>query len=430
MKTVLIVVAVLLIAGLFALGWRSETPLPLAVDAAPPSPPAPVDAGQGFLFGRVTTVDGVTYEGRLRWGDGAEAFWSDTFNGVKSENVWAKGVDPERLPTESKPFSIFGVELARRERPSDLGRPFMARFGDISRIEARGNEVRVTLKSGTAFDLDRFEASDFDDGVRVWDAERGVVDLDSGRIRSIEFHATPPLQGAPCRLFGRVRARQGEFSGFVQWDRMQGVGTDELRGRGAEGDVSVRLDAVRSIESRSGGRAGVAVLDDGREVTLRAVGDRRIGDRGLYVDDSRYGRVLVSWGAFERVDFAVAGSGPAYDEFPAGGPIVGTVTDRNGRRLDGRLVYDLDESEITETLDAPLEGVDYTIPFGSIASIETASGTVTLVGGEVVRLERRGDLGEANAGVLVFVDGQERPAYLPWTEVERVDLWPLRRPAD
>jgi hypothetical protein len=40
-----------------------------------------------------------------------------------------------------------------------------------------------------------------------------------------------------------------------------------------------------------------------------------------------------------------------------------------GRRLAGRLVYDLDESEVTETLDAPSQGVNYTIPFGLIASI-------------------------------------------------------------
>ena len=87
------------------------------------------------------------------------------------------------------------------------------------------------------------------------------------------------------------------------------------------------------------------------------------------MDDRRYGRVLVSWDAFERVDFSPGGSGPAYDDFPPGRPLTGGVTTRAGRRLAGRLVYDLDESETTETLDAPSQGVDYTIPFGLIASI-------------------------------------------------------------
>jgi len=98
-------------------------------------------------------------------------------------------------------------------------RQLMARFGEITRIEARGREVRVTLKSGTVFHLDRFEASDFDDGVRVWDGRRGVVDLDSLRIRTIELLPTPPLGAAPYRLHGTVRTRQGDFTGFVGWSR-------------------------------------------------------------------------------------------------------------------------------------------------------------------------------------------------------------------
>jgi hypothetical protein len=98
--------------------------------------------------------------------------------------------------------------------------------------------------------------------------------------------------------------------------------------------------------------------------------------------------------------------------------------------LAGRLVYDLDESETTETLDAPYQGVDYTIPFDMIASIVPAGpeggsaqlARVTLHGGEELRLERTGDLGERNAGMLIFVDGGQRPEYVPWTDVERVDF--------
>ncbi len=170
------------------------------------------------------------YEGRLRWGGSQEAFWGDYFNGRKDGNSWATLVPPERLPRERRPFSIFGLEIGHREREVDLVRLFMARFGDISRIEARGGDVRVTLKSGAAFDLDRLEASDFDDGVRVWDAGRGVVDLDSSGIRAIELLPAGPTGAAPSRLHGTVRTRQGDFTGFVQWDREKCVGTDELEG--------------------------------------------------------------------------------------------------------------------------------------------------------------------------------------------------------
>ena len=115
---------------------------------------------------------------------------------------------------------------------------------------------------------------------------------------------------------------------------------------------------------------------------------------------------------------------------PTGRPLTGSITTRAGRRLAGRLVYDLDESETTETLGAPFRGADYTIPIGLIASIAPVGreergaqrARVTLHDGEELQLERTGDLGEGNAGMLIFVDGGERPEYVQWTDVEQVDF--------
>jgi hypothetical protein len=47
---------------------------------------------------------------------------------------------------------------------------------------------------------------------------------------------------------------------------------------------------------------------------------------------------------------------------------------------------------------------------------------VTLHDGEELELERTGDLGEKNAGLLVFTDGREHPEDVPWSEVERIEL--------
>jgi hypothetical protein len=47
---------------------------------------------------------------------------------------------------------------------------------------------------------------------------------------------------------------------------------------------------------------------------------------------------------------------------------------------------------------------------------------VILHDGEELQLERTSDLGEGNAGILIFVDGREHPEYVPWTDVEQVDL--------
>lgn len=428
--------AAVLVVAVLVLGREAER---AAVAPSGPAPPAEAEEAPGLLYGRVVTYGGGVYEGRLRWGGGEEAFWSDTFNGVKDENPWAAHVPPERLAGAERPATFLGFRLPWGGAEADLERPFMVRFGDIERIEARGDgvrgvvedgaefdpEVRVTLKSGAVFRLDRLEASDFDDGVRVWDRQRGVVDLSPRRIRLIEFLPTARVRGAPDRLHGTVRTRRGEaFTGALQWNRESAVGSDGLVGQTAGGDaLRLPFGDIRSIQRREGGLR--VALRDGREVHVTGAS----ADRGVYVDDPRYGRVLVSWSALDRVDFGPPhggrGSGPAYGDFAAGRPLVGTVVTRDGRRTGGRLVYDLDESETTETLDAPAGGVDYSVPFGQIAAVEvpeTGRVRVVLQGGEVVELERAGDLGEGNGGLLVFPDGGDRPEYLPWDEVERLDF--------
>jgi len=430
---------VALVAGYRALGRAAPpaappVPLPAPAPAAAPGASVASTDSRGFLYGRVTTVESGAYEGRLRFGAVEEAFWSDYFNGAKADNPWAARVPPERRPSERLPISIFGFEIGTRVREVDLGRLFMARFGDLARIEAAGTEVRVTAKSGSVVVLDRLEAGDFDDGLRVWTAERGVVDLDSLRIRAIDFLPTPALEALPGRLHGRVRTGQRELGGFLQWNREEGLGSDLLEGRSAGRALALRFDALRAIARESGESCRVT-LADGSEVVLSGTTETGKGHRGIYVDDRRYGRVLVSWEAFERVDFddvAASGSGPGYDDFPPGRPLTGAVTTREGRPLAGRLVYDLDESETTETLDAPRAGVDYTIPFGRIAAIlpagpDAAGGArarVTLWSGEALELEAAGDLGARNAGLLLFAAGAPTPEYLPWSEVARIDFDP------
>ncbi len=423
--------ATVLILLALAAGYRAfHKDVHPAAATSPAIAPAPAaETYQGFLYGRITTVDGATCEGRLRWGGDQEAFWGDFFNGTKHKNPWLAYVPPERRPREHHPIEILGFRIADRESQSEVSRQLLARFGEIARIEARRREVRVTLKSGNVFDLDRFEASDFDDGMRVWDGRRGVVDLDSLRIRAIELLPTPPLATMPSRLHGTVRTRQGDFTGFVGWNREECVGSDELDGRTAKGELSLRFDTLRSIARRSRD-SSLATLLDGREIVLSGTAEVGRDNRGIYVDDRRYGRVLISWDAFERLDFSPGGSGPAYGDFPPGRPLTGSVTTRAGRRLAGRLVYDLDESETTDTLDAPSQGVDYTLPFGLIASIVLPGheqrgaqrARVTLQNGEELQLERDGDLGEGNAGLLIFVDGRQRPEYVPWTEIKQIDL--------
>src|SRR4029079_7991980 len=103
------------------------------------------------------------------------------------------------------------------------------------------------------------------------------------------------------------------FPGFVQWDREKCVGSDGLDGHTAGGERRLRFDTIRSIARRSRDSSRVT-LKDGREIVLSGTREVGHGNRGIYVDDRRYGRVLVSWDAFERIDFspgAPEDTGPA-----------------------------------------------------------------------------------------------------------------------
>ncbi|MDX1626492.1 MAG: hypothetical protein R3323_08255, partial [Wenzhouxiangellaceae bacterium] len=340
-------------------------------------------------------------------------------------NPWAEHVPRERLEPRG-PVEVLATWLGARQGRAGLERPLMVRFGDISRIEAAGRDLTVTLKSGTVIELDRFEADDFADGLRVWDRHGGVVELGEWPVTRVEFLATPPLPEVPNPLRGTVYTARGSFTGLVQWDRTAALGSDLLLGRTKEGMQRLRFDAIDRIERAPDGRA-VVLLSDGREVRLggtRATGD---GHLGVYVDDARYGRVLVSWEAFERIEFDHGSDAraPGYEDFPPGERLRGRVRLADGSVLSGTIVYDLDESETTQTLDAPRDGVDYTIPFGLVAAIDAGQGeraVVRLHGGESVELEREGDLGPDNLGVLVFTGDAAAPVHVPWEQVRRIEF--------
>jgi len=420
----------------FAACSRDDATPSAAADSTAVASPIAAEPPPGTLYGRVTTHGGAVYEGPLRWGDGEEAFWEHAFNGVKDANPWAAYVPDDQLAVH-EPTTIFGIEVPWGDSGPDLRRPFMARLGDVARIESVGDglrgtvrdvveydpQVRVTLKSGTTFTLDRLEASDFDDGVRVWDARRGVVDLGAREVHTIDLFAPDVPREVPARLYGTVHAASGDFTGVLQWNREAALGRDELVGRTDDGELRLRFDALRSI-TRDGDGV-LAATKDGSTIALTGTRQVGRGNLGVYVDDPRYGRVLVPWNAFERVDFAPDGPSLGYGDFAPGERLAGTVTTTDGRRLAGRLVYDLDESETTETLDASADGIDYMLPFGQIASValsDAETARVTLRSGEALRLDRVGDLGDSNAGLLVFADDAERLTYVPWADVEQIDF--------
>jgi len=394
----------------------------LAALLAAGSGPLLAASDAGFLYGRVTTESGTTYEGRLRWGD-EEAFWGDFFNGTKRDRTF-----PDEMPESLKrsdPVKIFGITLRWGTSDHDVSRVFKARFGDIREIRVLGRDsATVVMKSGSEYRIDG-GSNDLGGEIQVWDDSIGEVTLDWDRIETIEFMATPKrLDVDVRRLYGTVRTTSGEFTGFVQWDQDECLSLDKLDGDSQEASLSIAMGRIRSIERRSRSSSRVVLKDD-RELILDGSNDVDSSNNGIFVDDPRFGRVLVHWDAFERIDFSEPqDSGPAYDAFEPTGPLRATVTDSSGNTHRGRIVYDLDESESWEFLDGRAREIEYVIPLGMVASIvpqDRHSSRVILKNGEEVELEDAADVDDGNDGMLIL--GQDdRQSYVPWDEIRRIDF--------
>ncbi len=402
------------------------------------SPAAAGDA-QGLLYGRVTSRAGTVYEGRLRWGS-EEASWVDLFNSAKAENPWREAAGHDRTPRR---VEVLGVPLPFASNPADEDRQFIARFGDIAKITVgSGDKAQVTMKSGVVYRV--FDGSnDVGAEVHVWDARAGEVSLRWERIATIEFLPTPPTLRGPARLHGTVRSREGEFTGTLQWNMRQALVTDTLRGEAGDAEKEIAFSDIASIERLSEASSRVT-LRDGKRIELADRRDVDRGNDGIFVDDPRWGRVLISWGAFERVDFTPGGTSPSYDAFPPGRPLHGKVTGADGKTHSGRMVFDLDEAETWEILNgnhlaarrahppAPWDphrddpaGIQFNVPIPMVAAIEPIddeSARLFLRDGRETVLEGETDVGEWNGGMLIYENGAGKPTYIPWKDVRRVEF--------
>ena len=279
-------------------------------------------------------------------------------------------------------------------------------------------------------DGEAHEVSGYSDDVggpiHVLDAKLGKIALDWNKIESIQFEAVP--RGADPgveRLYGVLETDAGRFEGFVMWDKEECTTADLLDGETEDGKLAIEMGRIASIERR-GRRASVVKLQDGRELRMRGSNDVNQDNRGIMIEDARFGRVTVPWDAFERLEFSrTAKSGRGYDDYPEPEPLTGRVTDREGRTLTGRIVFDLDEASSWEILNGRTRDIEFDIPFVNVAKIRPDGADVSLVtlrNGEEFELEDSQDVSDDNDGVLVYPGGDADPTYIEWTEIDTIEF--------
>lgn len=393
-------------------------------------------ANAGFIYGEVETRSGRTYRGFLRWGN-QEAFWDDLFHSSKQDNPYLeedwwrdheRSRDRERDRDERRRRRSFrwGDWDVRWGDNGGSSRIFVARFGDIEQIIVTGDKrADIVMKSGSKYDVEGY-SDDVGGKINVDDQELGKIELRWNRIETIRFMAAPrDADPGVTRLHGTVQTDSGEFQGFVQWDKQECTSDDVLDGETEDGEVDIPMGRIRSIERRSR-RGAIITLKDGRQFEMRGSNDVNNDNRGIMVEDPRYGRATIPWSEFDKVTFSDdVGSGRGYADFKGTGPIFGIVTDADGESHTGRLVFDLDETEGWEMLNGKMRDIAFDIPLELVASIEPLGGdacNVILRTGEELELEDGQDVSDRNAGVLIFKSDDRDPVYVRWRDVERVEF--------
>lgn len=389
------------------------------VEAMPNRSPDSVASTDGFIYGTVETRRG-TYTGRMRWGK-EEAFWDDHLNGNKNQRPYLS-VIPTEHRGERRPVEVFGVQFGSRFEAWSADRSIVVRYGDIQSIERRGRRHILTMKSGSEIEL-RGGSNDLGGALTVWDQEQGEVELDFRAVDHIDFMPTPAdLSVSVRRMYGRVETSEGSFEGFVIWDNEERLSTDIIDGDDDNGDrQKIPLGDITSIERASSSSVKVSLVD-GTSLTLDGTNDVNSSNDGIFVEDPRFGRVEVSWKAFERLDFEPRpSSGRGFSSYSDARALRGTVETQDGGKLSGGIVYDVDESEAWDFLNGRADGVRHNVPFSLIRAIERIddeSSRVILGDGTALVLDDSTDVGGRHAGIVVLIG--EQPRYVPWADVRAV----------
>ncbi len=380
----------------------------------------------GFIYGTLTTIDGDTYTGQIRWGK-EEAYWTDIFNGTKEDNDNYRHLsrderdDLRRDRGRRNGWRWSGIRV-NWNSDYETTHEFQARFGDISKIEMRRrSEVELTLRNGEQFYIED-GSNDFGADITIMDDEMGKMKFRWSRVEMVEFKDAPKnlssKLGEP--LYGTVEYYGGELTGVIQWDHDERLSTDKLDGDTRDGDMAIEFGKLRSIErDRSGSNV---VTKSGRELYLRGSNDVNSENRGIIVTTD-FGRVDIPWREFKKVTFADKPSSIRnYSSFSGLKKLSGTVKTSDGETLSGDIIFDLDEEYNFEMLQGKDDDVEYIIPMESIKTIipkNYDNSRVILKNGTELMLGEARDVSEDNDGVLVFTSNGD-PTYVRWEDVKEI----------
>jgi hypothetical protein len=385
---------------------------------------------QGFIYGKVVTVDDESYTGLIRWGK-EEIFWFDIFNSTKTKNENLKHLtkDEMKLLSENTKSWFDGWADGNININFDGDNylhSFACMFGDIQSLKIIGSsKVNLVLKNGDEMKLSG-GSNDIGTSISVLDEEIGLITLDWDRVVQVDFMPTPGniKEVMGNALHGTVYTGNGKFTGYIQWDHDERISTDKLDGESKNGDVSIDFENIKAIVKS--GRGCDLVLHSGREMFVEGSNDVNDGNRGIIVNMPDVGRVDIKWQDFEKVlfDADVNSSGSAYDNYQPAKKLAGSVITKDGEMISGAIIFDLDEVYNIEILQGNSDDIEYLIPFRNIKTISPKNykySRVILTNGEELTLSGSHDVTDDNDGAIVF-ESSSKHSYIPWKEIGEISF--------
>lgn len=375
---------------------------------------------EGFIYGKVYTRSG-SYTGQLRWGK-EEAYWDDHFNTSKVDNSYESYKARKKNRDINFDWRLFSIWEDKSSHTTHL---FSSQFGDLKEIVNYGDKrIVVKLKNGEEVRLSGSGYNDVGSSIIVLDDDLGKITVRWDKITKVEFLPTPKTMdenlGKP--MYGTVETyRKGRFTGFIQWDHDERIGTDKLDGDTRDGTVAISFDKIRKIEKRS--NSSQVYLKSGREYQVSNTNDVNNQNKGIKVSIAGVGKVDIPWKEFKSVSFEeIDQSGPSYASY-AIDELKGAVYRYDDNDVKGKIIFDLDEEWNLELLEGMDDEIEYIIPFRNIKSIEPKNYNYSMVelrNGDKLLLGNRRDVTDDNAGLLVFKGSTKEPVHIQWTKITKI----------
>ena len=314
----------------------------------------------------------------------------------------------------------------RRDTPPE--HEFSCRFGNIRSIRVIGDKrIELGVKGGNVIELERGRSLAIGNWIAVEPRNGKIENVVWEHISEIVFSAAPNSINEPKDhpIAGIVETPYGMYKGLIQWDLDENSQESLLDGRAESSWVSVAFKNIGSIKSL--GNSSLVTLHSGRELCMWGENDVNATNRGIAINMPSIGQVIVGWHDFKlfRAIPLDQLNLPVYDDFRAPERLFGRVETRDGRSLEGVLVYDLDEAMDFELLDGQNGNISYRIPFKYVREIEPKNYKYTWVklsGGTELVLGGMYDVMATNDGILIFRTGGE-VVYVRWRDVKRIELW-------